>query len=185
MITVGLVIKGRTEVMWYGRELSSQKAEDLTERYGSVENIQILDPCHDFFTGLLIRDHQNLSPEEIEIKYFFPEEEDPDQLPPERVVDLSLVRVMPIEPRRKKSDQGQKYLCGGEVGPGRPEIMHFESGYLPPFNPGDITLFVADLTDHGLKASLLTDVTYLQKKPDYSEQEAGPAKRLKSRILED
>ena len=185
MIKVGFLIEGHLEIGWYGCEVSEAKREDLVEEYGLENEIELLDMFDDVFNGVKVDNSFELTKSAITIKYYFPDEEEPENLGEDRVVDLAEVRVMTKVPKRKKCERGNVYLCGGYYRYDYKEIKHYDTGFMPPFKSGDVTVYLEDLTDFGYDGLIMTDMTYIRKDAVFSEVDVVPGSKIETRSLSD
>lgn len=185
MIKIGFIVEGKTMITWYCCQVPQTDRQDLPARFGSEQDVEIIEVCADAFEGLRLEDPQHLANNQVRLSYYFPDEESPDHLPPDRIVDLNRVKVFTVKPPRQRADQGYVYLCGGEYGQDYREELHFESGYSPPFKPEEVSVYIFDLSDFGYNGCVLGRIMYQLKHPDYSENELRPGRRLPSIFLDD
>lgn len=184
MITVGFMIKGKKEINWYGTEITNQDGHELLAEYGEEEKIEILKACEDFFDGVKISDPDNAN-EDLELYYYFPDEEEHPSEIGDRMVNLDEANIIVRRLARKKCERDCIYLCGGEIGEDYMEIKHFQTGFLPPFNSGDVTLFIEDLSDFGYSGYILSGIRYSGEDEIFSESNVTPGRSLNSRLLLD
>ena len=185
MIKIGFKIEGQTIITWYCCQVPRADRQALPARYGSDGQVEIVEVCADTFEGLKLDDPQHLANNQVRLSYYFPDEESPDQLPPDRVIDLNRVKVFTIKPPRHRADEGYVYLCGGEYREDYSEELHFESGFSPPFRPEEVGVYIFDLSDFGYEGCVLSRIMYQLKHADYSENDLAPGKRLPSVFLDD
>lgn len=185
MIRVGFVLQGKIGIAWYGSEITRDKKDELLRRYGSVDKIQPTEFGVDYFEGIALKNDRDMTANDLSIRYYFPEEESPEDLGDDRLVDLARTRVIVRQCRRRKCDPGFIFLGGGDFVEGYREIIHFETGFMPPFNPDDLLLLVDDLKDMGYDGYILGDIWYMGKERAFSEAGLFYDRRLPSRILED
>ncbi|MEW6267437.1 MAG: hypothetical protein AB1641_30565 [Thermodesulfobacteriota bacterium] len=185
MITLGLVIRGKTELIWYGCEIPPARREELIRTYKTERRIEILDVWDEVFSGLKIDDPARLVETGLVIKYFFPDEEKAARLAAARTVDLDRVKVTVRKPPRKKCEPGHVYVCGGDFRRGYTEIRHFRTPFFPPFKSEDVSLYIDDLSDFGYDGYYLADLKYDWRDAAYVETEAKPLKRLDTKFLAD
>ncbi|MEW5724430.1 MAG: hypothetical protein AB1896_15070 [Thermodesulfobacteriota bacterium] len=185
MIKIGMLVQGGEEIVWYGCEIPRPEREYLLTRYESEGAIEILRACDDNFSGPRVRDVEDFSRNDLTIKWCFHEDEDVEELGDDRLVALGRTNVVIRRPGRKKCPEGYVYLCGGEARPGYRDYRYFETGFLPPFKPEDVTLFLDDLGDFGFDGYILSRVSYVRQDPAYQETDLRLGRRLPSKFLED
>lgn len=185
MIKLGLIIQGAEELSWYGLEVDRREQKELIREYGKESEIEILDVCDEVFSGIKIDNPDQPAESELQIKYFFPDEENPDDLPDDRLVDLNRASVIIRMPRRKKCERDNVYLCGGDYRRPYREIRLFETGFLPPFKSEDVTVFLDDLSDFGFDGCILGNIRYKIEDAVFTETDIMPGRRLDSKFLED
>lgn len=185
MIRFGLKIEGDSFLSWYGCEMSSREKEILVQQYGPEEKVELLDICQDAFSGFPIGEDPAALAERIRMFYYFPDEETPEALSPDRRIDLSAAEIRILTNRRKRCEAGHVFAAGGEISAGQTMTLLFDSGFLPPFEPRDVTLILEDLSDFGRPGYILTGAEYRFLRPDCVETEFRFGRRLPTRFLED
>ena len=185
MIQVGFVVEGEKEIGWYGCEVSRTEKDRLVTEHGSEAEMEILEACYDQFTGISIENPDRIGESELRIWWCLPAEEDCAEVGDDHRVDLSRVKVVVRTPGRKKCLEGNVYVAGGEVRDGYLDYRTYHTGFMPPFQHEDLTLFVDHLTDFGFDGYLITEIAYCLKKPAYMENDIHPGKKLPSKVLED
>ena len=185
MIKIALIVEAETRLTWYGAELGEITLKSLRKQYGEIGDVELLEGYDEFAEGLMIKDPDQLASSGLIIKYFFPEEETPEEAGSDRLVDVDRMDLILLKPPRKKCAPGHVYLCGGEAARGSRETLFFDAGFFPPFRPEQISVYILDLFDFGYEGYMLSQIRFAGREPVYSESEITPANRLQTRLLED
>ena len=185
MIRVGLVVEGKIGMAWYGSEITLARRDELLEAYGSMKNIQPIEFGVNYYEGVALRDPEHPTAGELRIRYYLPDEESPNRLGDDRMVDLSRAGLVVRQRRRQKCEPGHVFLGGGDYVDGYREIIHFETGFLPPFKSEDVLLLVDDLKDVGYDGFILGDIWYMGRERSFSEADVFYDQRLASCIIDD
>ncbi|MEJ2654624.1 MAG: PEP/pyruvate-binding domain-containing protein [Acidihalobacter sp.] len=182
----------RAREIVYGAGLPDDLADEiirayrqLLEEYGTVKDIQPVEFGVNYFEGIALKDPAHLADDELRIRYYLPEEESSKGLGDDRLVDLANVGLVVRQRRRQRCEAGLVFLGGGDYVEGYREIIHYETGFMPPFQSKDVLLLVDDLRDMGYDGFILGDIWYMGKERCFSEADMFYDQRLASRIIED
>ena len=185
MIRIGLAARARAEVSWCGAEVTWEERNELTARYGTEEAVDYLEGYSDLVMGLELTLGPRPLDQDLELYYYFPDEESGGRLGPDRRVDLARVNVIERRPARHRSEAGCVYWCGGERAAGYEDRLIYTTPFFPPFKSEDVTLVVENLSDFGYPGWLVTAIRYDARDPDHVETSYRQQERLGSRFLID
>jgi hypothetical protein len=118
----------------------------------------------------------------LEIGWYLPPEEGPEDARP---VELSGVTVLPSALSRSGAEPGHVWHFRVDGRGPFTETMYFDSGFLPPFRPSDVTLGLTDISAYGYQTMLLTELRYCSRAPIFTDGDWGIPQTIVQGFLED
>ena len=179
LLQLALIVSARRELILSAGEVV-KGAKDGTSFELTQEPVQTLDGPAFLNVGLTRSGSVNVSGAEVvnieypgdslEISWFLPAEEQPEDARP---VDLSRVGVHPTVLVRDDPEPGHVWHFRVDGRGPFTETLFFDSGFLPPFKPTDVTLYLTDIGSFGFKTLVMTKVIYGHKAPAFTEGDWG------------
>ncbi|MDR2340690.1 MAG: hypothetical protein LBF40_11285 [Deltaproteobacteria bacterium] len=189
LLQLALIVSARRELILSAGEV--RKGErDGTSFELTDEPIQTLDGPAFLKVGLAQTGSINVSGAEVVnmdypgdslgISWYIPAEESPDDARP---VDLGKVGVIPTELPREAPEPGHVWHFRVDGRGPFTETLFYDSGFLPPFKPTDVTLRLTDIGNFGFKTLVLTQVIFGHKAPTYTEGDWGLSETIAQGFL--
>lgn len=113
----------------------------------------------------------------LKISYYFPQEEDARAARASaRQVDLSRANVIKRRLNRWRAAENHSWWFLVEERRPLLEERHFSGGFLPPFKPDDLTIYVDDLRPYGFAGFILGGLDFNRRGPSYQEASWIPSR---------
>ncbi|UQZ90038.1 hypothetical protein C4J81_12830 [Deltaproteobacteria bacterium Smac51] len=116
-------------------------------------------------SGALIGDPRRLE-SSLELFWYFPDEETAEAARP---VDPSETTVTVTMLPRRKAEPGWRWRYRLESSRPYLETRFFEGGFLPPFNPADVHIYIDHLINYNYDGYVLSRLDYNYRPPAYTE----------------